>query len=283
MIVVGTRFYESNANANGRQQRAREAIRGLEGVIPINLQFADETFAPEGFRTLPVLQQDSRKVSGGAGARMPIVSEMLDRLADVARDHHCRAFMFHNADIRVAQGAVDLAGTGDYDGIAFCRADLDPATGAFAGMMVGVDAVAFDLAWWTEHRRLFRPYISGPPCWDNVYAAVICSHGRGTIVTDRELIYHEQHPSTWSAAGAFAEYNGMLAALDAPYFSRWMRFVTAVRDARSSGQPYDTAHIVSQAFSGPLLSPAGRARHAGRQVLARLRYAWLKAKRREAQ
>jgi len=279
MIVLGTRFYESNDNANGRQERARAVIRGLTGVIPVNLQFTDETFAPEGFRTLPVLRQDSHTVAGGTGARMPVVREMLDRLADVAREHGCRHFMFHNSDIRVMQGAVDLAGSGEFDAVAFCRADLDAETGAPAGMMViGVDAVAFDLDWWTRHQRHFRPYLSGP-YWDNVYSAVICSRGRGTIVTDRALIHHEQHPASWSAAGANAEYNGFLAALDAPYFTRWMHFVTAVQEARAAGGPYDTAAIVAKVFSGPLLSPSGRARHAARHLVARLRYAWRRVKR----
>ena len=177
-------------------------------------------------------------------------------------------------------GARSASCAGEYDGIAFCRADLDAATGAFAGMMViGVDAVAFELAWWTRNRRYFRAYISGPPYWDNVYSAVICTRGRGTIVTDQELIAHEQHASTWSAAGAFAEYNGFLAALDAPYFSRWAHFVAAVQDARAAGTAYDNAQLLANVFSGPLLSPRERARHAARHVVARMRYGWLRARR----
>ena len=273
MILVGARFYESGENANGRQARARESLLRLNGALPINLQFTDETFAPAGFVTLPVLRQDSRTVSGGSGARMPIMSEMLDRLADVADARGCRRFLFHNADIRVTQDAIDWLERAPFDAVAFCRADIDAQTGAPLGTMFhGVDAVAFDVGFWRRERRHFRPYISGPPWWDNVYAAVICTRGRGTIVTELPLIQHEQHASTWSASGAFAEYNGYLAALDAPYFSRWAHYVAAVEAEGAVGDRAALDRIQARVFAGPLLTAAGQARHAARQILAHVRY-----------
>jgi hypothetical protein len=277
MLTIGTRFYPSDDHGNGRQRRARAAILALRDVIPINLQFTDETLAPAGFRTMPVLAHDSQTVTGAAGARMPIMSEMLDRLADVASERGCRAFMFFNADIQVTQRAVDWVAEGRHDAYAFSRADIDPATGAVAGMMItGIDAVAFTVDWWRRERRRFRPYISGPPYWDNVYAAVICTHGRGDIISDRQLIYHEQHPSTWTPTGAFAEYNGYLAALDAPYFSRWAHYIAALQAAGAPAAAVDAAPIRERVFNGPLLTPAGRMAHLARQARARLRYAWRK-------
>jgi hypothetical protein len=273
MVVVGARFYESNENANGRQARAREAVRRLDGVLAVNLQFEDETFAPDGFVTLPVLRHDSRTVSGGSGARMPIMSEMLDRLAGIAAARGSRYFLFHNADIQITQDAVDWLRSSRLDAVAFCRADMDAASGRYLEMMIrGVDAVAFDLEWWRRERRHFRPYISGPPWWDNVYAAVICTHGRGTIVTDRQLIRHEQHPSTWSASGAFAEYTGYLAALDAPYFSRWAHYIAAVEAAGAAGDGSVLDRFEAHFFNGPLLSHAGRARHLARRIRAHYRH-----------
>lgn len=272
MIAIGTRYYPSDENGNGRQQRARTAMLRLRHVCPINLQFTDESLAPEGFTTLPVLTRDSRTVTGAAGPRMPIVSEVLDRLADVAGREACRYFMFVNADIQVTQEAIDWIVSAGLDGYAFSRGDLDPRTGAFAGMMIlGVDAVAFDVRWWTRERRRFRPYLTGP-YWDNVYAAIICSHGRGRIVSERPLIYHEQHAATWQPEGAAAEYNGFLAALDAPYFSRWMNYVSRVRE-RQASKTFDSDQVISEVFDGPLLSPAGYVRHAARSLLARARYA----------
>ncbi len=282
MIVVGSRFYVSDDNGNGRQERARVAARRLGSAFPVNLQFTDETLAPEGFHTLPVLAQDSRTVTGTtAGARMPIMSEMLDRLADVAAGRGCGAFMFFNADIQVSQQAVDWVASGRFDACAFSRADVDPKTGAFAGMMItGIDAVAFSVDFWRRERRRFRPYISGPPYWDNVYAAVICTHGRGDIISDRRMIDHELHPSTWSPSGAFAEYNGYLAALDAPYFSRWATYIAGLQQAGAPDSGVDAAPIREAVFKGPLLSPAGRAWHVGRQLRARSRYRRLQRLRR---
>jgi hypothetical protein len=272
MITIGTRYYPSDENGNGRQQRAREAMLRLKGVFPVNLQFRDESLAPEGFTTLAVLARDSRTVTGAAGPRMPVVSEMLDRLAEVASGRACRYFMFVNADIQVTQDAIEWIVSSGLDGCAFSRGDVDPGTGAFAGMMTfGIDALAFDVRWWSRERRRFRPYLSGP-YWDNVYAAILCSHGRGRIVSERPLIYHEQHPATWSAEGAFARYNGFLAALDAPYFSRWVTYVSRIREQETAGD-VDPDTITVDVFAGPVLSPAGRALHAARCLLARARYA----------
>ena len=154
MIVVGSRFYASDEHGNGRQARARAALLRMRDVIAVNLQYVDETLRPDGFLTLPLLTQDSCTVTGAPGTRMPIVSEMLERLADVAAGRGCRAFMFVNADIQVTQQAVDWVAAGRYDAFAFSRADIDPATGACAGMMItGIDAVAFDLDWWRRDRK----------------------------------------------------------------------------------------------------------------------------------
>jgi hypothetical protein len=272
MIAIGANYYLADESGNGRQLRAREAMLHLKDALLFNLQFTDEPLTLEGFTTLPVLTQDSRSVTGAPGPRKPIVSEMLDRLAEMADRQACRYFMFVNADIRVTQEAIDFIESAGLDGYALSRADVDPGTGALARMMIfGIDAVAFDVGWWKRERRRFRPYLSGP-LWDNVYAAIICSHGRGRIVSERPLIYHEQHQAAWSSEDAFARYNGFLAALDAPYFSRWVTYVSRLREQETAGK-LDPAAIIADVFAGPLLSPVGRARHAARCLLARTRYA----------
>ena len=52
MIAMGGQFYPASGDAGRRQQRARAALLSLDRVIPINLQFVDENFEAEGFRTL---------------------------------------------------------------------------------------------------------------------------------------------------------------------------------------------------------------------------------------
>src|SRR4029079_17929891 len=86
-------------------------------------------------------------------------------------------------------------------------------------------------------------------------------------------IYHEQHPASWGG-GLYAEYNGYLAALDAPYFSRWAHYVAALQAARAGARPLDRDRLRQQVFGRPLLRGLDRPRQMARDLRARLRYAW---------
>ena len=274
MIAIGTRFYPADTDAERRQGRARAALLALDDVLPVNLQFVDEDFRPDGFRTLPVLRQDSRTVTGAAtGARKPLVSEMFDALASVARAEGCRYFAYLNADIEVTPAALRTILEMDCDGYAFSRTDVDRDTRAELGVeLFGLDMFAIDAAWWAREGRRFRPYIAGEACWDNVYAALICAHGRGAIVNERPGIFHERHPTLWNR-GSLADYNGFLAALDAPYFSRWCQYAAGLEGARKTGTAVDRRRLAHVTLDDARLSVGETIRHAARQVRARLRYA----------
>lgn len=275
MIAIGTRFYPAEGDSERRQARARDALLQLDGVLPINLQFVDEAFRPAGFRTLPVLRQDSRTVTGAAGARKPIVSEMFGALAEAARAGGCRYFAYLNADIEVTRAALEPILAGERDAYAFSRVDVDRATGAELGVQIyGLDMFAVDAAWWAREEGRFRPYIAGEACWDNVYAALVCGHGRGAVINDRPGIYHERHPTVWND-GPFAAHNGFLAALDAPYFSRWVQYVTRLEEIRKAEAAVDGPRLVSETLADARLSALGTAVHAARQLRARFRYARL--------
>jgi hypothetical protein len=277
MIAIGTQFYPAGPDGERRQARARAALLKLDGVVPVNLQFVDEDFRPDGFRTVPVLRQDSRTVTGAAGRRKPVVSEMFDALAGVARGNGCRYFAYLNADIEVTPAALEPILTGECDGYAFSRVDVDPATGAEIGVQIfGLDMFAVDAAWWARERRRFRPYIAGEMCWDNVYAAIICAHGRGDIINERPGIFHENHEAAWSD-GPFADHNGFLAALDAPYFSRWVQYATTLDEMRKTGTPVDRRDLVAARLADPRLSARDTAVHAARQLRARAVRAWTRA------
>ena len=269
-IAIGSQFFQTDGDGERRQQRARAAILALSDVCPVNLQFTDEAFRPDGFRTIPILTRDSRTVTGGEGRRKPIVSEMFDALAGAAREHGCRYFAYLNADIEVSPAAVERVLAGGLDGYAFCRMDLDPVTRAEVGVeRYGVDMFAVDVDWWARHRRRFRPYIAGEMAWDNVYAALVCAHGRGDIVDEAPGIFHERHPGGWSA-GLFAAYNGYLAALDSRYFSQWTAYV-ARREA--AGPRVDRGALIADVFDRgrpPLLASA---RQVARSARAKWRFA----------
>jgi hypothetical protein len=274
MIAIGTQFYPAAGDAGRRQERARAGLLSLDHVLPVNLQFADEDFQPEGFRTLRVLQRDARTVTGSAGVRKPIVPEMFDALAAVARTAGCRYFAFMNADIRVTQAAVDTILAGNRDGYAFSRMDVEPATGAEVGVQIfGLDMFAVDAAWWARERRRFRPYIAGEACWDNVYAALVCAHGNGRVINERPGIFHERHPTVWHD-GPFARYNGYLAALDSPDFSRWVRYATRLHEMLVAGAPLDRDRLATELLSDARLSAVETLEHAARKVRAHIRYAW---------
>jgi hypothetical protein len=279
MIAIGTRFYPAEPASERRQARSRASLLLLGPVVPVNLQFVDETYSPDGFRTLPILRQDSRTITGAAGTRKPIVSEMFDALAGVARAEGCRYFAYLNADIQVTPAALETVLQGDRDGYAFSRMDLDPVSGAELGIEVfGLDMFVIDAAWWARERRRFRPYIAGEACWDDVYASMICAHGRGDIVNERPGIFHERHPTLWNT-GPFAEHNGFLAALDAPYFSRWCHYATRLNDARKAGTPLDARRLARETLGDARLSLPETALHAARKMRARFRYARLTSSR----
>jgi hypothetical protein len=272
-IAIGSRFYPASPSGERQQRRARAALLALDDVFPINLQFIDESFTPAGFQTLAVLKQDSRTITGGTGLRKPIVREMFDALAAAARAQGCGYFAYLNADIEVTAAALQRVRADGLDGYAFCRMDLDPATRAATGVQrYGLDMFAIDVAWWTRERHRFRSYIAGEACWDNVYAALVCAHDRGDIVDETPGIFHEQHERSWGG-GLFAEYNGYLAALDAPYFTQWATYVAA-RDARAgTGERIDRRALIADVFRRDSITPFEYARHAARSVRARWRYA----------
>ena len=276
-IAIGSAFYRSDGPDRGRQMRACQALLALPGVLPVNVQFHDDDYAPEGLLTRRVLRLDSRIVTGAEGRRKPIVPEMFDALAAVARERGARYFAYINADIEVTPAAIDYVVSGGRDGYAFCRMDIDPVTRENLGMQrYGTDMVAIDAAWWARERHRFRAYIAGEQCWDNVYAAILCSHGRGDVVNHRALVRHEHHPMAWKD-GPFAAYNGFLAALDHPYFSQWVRYVHAIEHAANPEGEHD--RLIRDVLGRHRLSAADRVRHAGRQVRARWRYARLKRQR----
>jgi hypothetical protein len=274
MIAMGSHFYPADAAVDRRQARCRASLLQLDGVIPINLQFVDGGGEVDGFRTVRALRQDSRTVTGlAAGARKPIVAEMFDVLAGVARTEGCRYFAYLNADIEVTPAALEIIRAADRDGVAFSRMEVDPATGAELGVLIfGLDLFAIDAQWWQRERHRFRSYIAGEACWDNVFAAILCAHGRGEVISDRPGIFHQAHPTVWNDS-PFAEHNGFLATLDAPYFSRWCQYATRTEDALKAGKPIDGRRVASETLADARLSARETITHAARQLRARLKHA----------
>jgi len=265
MVVIGGQFFEAPGESGQRQARARAALASLDRVLALNLQFSNEAQPFAGLETVATLRRDSRTVTGAAGARKPIVTEMLDALAGAAVARGLRWFAYINADIEVTPAAVERILSSDRDGLGICRVDVDPVTREPQRIETnGVDMFAFTVEWWGRERRRFRDYIAGELGWDNVYAAILCTHGRADIVTRDPGILHERHAGAWGT-GPFADYNGYLAALDAPYFSRWVEYATRL-DPKVDNTP-----LIREVFGTPI---PWTLRHTLRTVRAHARYTW---------
>lgn len=269
-VLVGTQFYAAGPDAARRQEQCAASLRALRHADVVNVQWRDDVFEMPGIETLPVLERDAAAVVGIAGRRKPIVSDLLDALADAATARGLRHFAFVNADIVVTQAAVDRIRGGQRQTCAFSRMDVD-ATGIEAGIVVwGVDAFAFDVDWWRLHRRRFRPYVLGEVCFDNVFTAIMMAHGDGIIENRAGEIRHERHTS--QSGGAYSRFNYYLAALDSPYFSMWARYIAELDTLRGGGaSPEAEAALVRRIFV-QRRSPLGAIWHAGRSVRARWRY-----------
>jgi len=270
-LVLGTNFYQGDPDAMRRQSSAADALQSLPDVLAVDLQWQDTPLARPWIRTVAALQRDSTTVTGRAGRIKPIVTDVLDALAAIAQREGCRSFAYVNSDIIVTPAAVKLVAAGEHQAYAFSRMDYD-STGRDTGLILtGFDAFAFDVAWWRENRHRFRPYILGEPCWDNVYAAQLMCHGNGRLVNRGASIRHEIHSTAWGA-GAFAEYNGFLATLDARYFTLWARYHTRLAEARARGASEAEERAIAATVFVWRRSPALALKQVARDVRAHVRY-----------
>ncbi|HEX8694938.1 MAG TPA: hypothetical protein VF746_21185 [Longimicrobium sp.] len=280
MLLLGTHVHPAEGDAARRQAAALDTLRGLDGVRLVNLQWPDGVIDVPGFRTVASLRADSVAATGRAGRRKPLVTELFDGLCACAEEEGLGAFCFTNSDVHVSQALVDEVLAVPLDGRAVSRMDFDGATGAGLGVVTrGVDTFAVRAEWWRAHRRRFRPYVVGEAVWDNVYAAILLSHGDARLLNRGTWTRHERHATAWTAS-PFADYTRLLAALDRPYFSLWARYHAGLVELRARGAPDAEEDALQRRVFRFRPSPAERAVQAGRALKARLRYAASRAGRR---
>jgi hypothetical protein len=236
-LILGTHTFAATGDAGRRQSAAMTSLRALRGVLPVNVQFASGGHEVEGIETLAVLERDACTVTGNRGPRKPIVSDILDALCARAEAAGASAFAFMNADIHLAQEAVEWIASDGHEVWLFSRDDYDGATGMSMGMgTAGMDVIVARTSWWRQHRGRFRPYIAGEAVWDNVYTAIAMCHADAVLENRRPLARHEAHAAAWTpGTGPYAAYTQYLAAQDAGYFSLWCRYWDGLRDLRRAG------------------------------------------------
>ena len=245
-LLIGTSF-SGRPDAAEREGRARASLTALErsgAAAFVELRFADEAAAGVS----AVLRHDARTVSGVDGPRKPLVSEMLDVLATEAERRGLSRVGLVNGDIVVLPGAVAYEVPNAAPAAAFSRTDVGGGSPDLP-LLYGVDMVTFDVTFWRRERRRFRPYILGEITWDNVYAAIVASHG-GVLVNREPLILHERHSSR-TANSPYAPYLQLLAARDSSYFSRWCRYVTEAEQLRARDGSSDEEFALQRAIFRP--------------------------------
>lgn len=295
-VLVGLHAY-ADPSSWSRQQRAVEALASLDDVETVNLQFADRAPLPiAGVRTWPVLQGDSTRATGAPGRPKPLAREVFDVLASRALADGMEYFAFVNSDILVMPSAIEIVRGQRRDAYVFSRGDVDVASASAPSLAssaslalqstmltAGQDLFVVSVSWWRRHARRFRPYILGEGCWDNVYTARLMCHSNGLLFNREPHIVHERHPAVWHAVTPAARYNGMLAALDARYFSRWCGYWSQLEDARRRGASADEEQWLRETQLTWRRSGAAAALQIARSVRARVRYrqlrrAWLETR-----
>ncbi|HEU4557588.1 MAG TPA: hypothetical protein VFS20_07050 [Longimicrobium sp.] len=278
-LLLGVNAFAGSGEGARRQGHALERWRALRGVHLANLQWGDEVFELDGFETHAVLREDSRTFTGQPGPRKPVVSEAFDRLAGIAAAKGCRWFAYANSDIEWTQAAVDAVIGGGREVYALSRVDFDPQTGEVVEMVTaGIDAFAVDVGWWSANRRRFRAYIGGEPIWDNVYTAILLSHGDGVLLNRDPLLRHERHPASDWRGSPFALYLNHLAALDRPYFTRWAVYHHELLALRARGAAEDEELALQRRVFGGRFSPGERLVQAGRAL--KWRWRWMRQRQR---
>lgn len=238
-MLIGTHVYDGDTGSNRRQRSATEALIRLPEVQAVNVQFRHgETCAVPHLESLFVLEHDSASVTRAAVRRKPLTREMFDTLATVAEARGLDYFGYFNSDIVVTPRLLEIIRKCGRDAYAISRADVDVLTDPQERpvlLTAGQDGFVVRVAWWRRHASRFRPYIVGEMCWDVVYTAILMCHSNGLLLNRDPLVLHERHAVGWQTDSPAARYNGMLAALDARYFSIWCAYWDALEACRQRG------------------------------------------------
>jgi hypothetical protein len=269
-LLLGTSVSGKPGDTARREAAAQASLAALRpgGTECLNLSFVDEPAADMLLPQRRALTQDAPGVSGVAGARKPLVLEMLDVLAAEASARGIPRIGLVNGDIVVPPAAIARLVALDCPAVAISRTDVGGG-GPDAEMLQGVDMFVFDREFWQRERRRFRPYLLGEMVWDNVYASLVCCHG-GALLNRERLILHERHPSV-AHGSPFARYVHQLATRDRSYFTLWCTYVSRAKALRARGGSAEEEYALQrEVFLAP--GRAAEAMDIGRA-------AWWRAKR----
>lgn len=276
-MLIGIQLYDADPASARRQRQAVDALVALDGVQIVNLQFrTGPACTRAGVEVVAALERDSEAATGVRGRRRPLTKELFDVLARLAAERGLEYFAFINSDIIVTPEAMAVVRATGRQTYAISRTDVDDAScpdapGA-AILTAGQDMFVVAVSWWRRHGRRFRPYIVGEMCWDDVYTATMMCHSDGLLLNRDPLLLHERHPAVWHETTPAARYNGMLAALDARYFSIWCEYWQHLDSARAQGVSAEEEERLRDEWLVWRPSGLEATRQVVRTLRARLRY-----------
>ena len=270
-LLIGTSLSGRGGDTGRREHAAQASLAALaagRSVSCVNLAFVDEPTVAGRVPSINVLQRDARSVSGGAGPRQPIVSDMFTALADEAARHGIPRIALVNGDIVVTGQAVERCLRPSHPAVAIGRTDVGGGR-PDAELLHGVDMFAFEVEFWRRERHRFRAYVLGEAVWDNVYAAIAIAHG-GILINRERLILHERHAPA-ARHPRYERYIHLLAARDSSYFKLWCEYVAQAQALRARGGSVEEEYAPQRR----IFHPPGRAAAAAGVA----RVAWWRAKR----
>lgn len=217
-----------------------EATRDLDGAIRlVNVAYPDEFHGRPGWREV-ALTRSARDLIGPAGPRIPVMTEVLQRAFEVAREEGYAYFSFLNSDILVPPEGLfvirQLLAEG-FETLGLSRTDIPNASQDgkedwISLHLSGTDLFLFKTAWWAENSHLFSDYIMGSYWWDCVYMGILLAHSNCYYASQqRGALLHVFHPPVAKADSPQALHN--LALRDGPdriYFFLHSNYIEGLKE-----------------------------------------------------
>ena len=169
-----------------------------------NVQFIQPEYTDNRINTLNVLDRDSTSVTGGS-KKLPFVNDIFNSLAHL----DCDYFIYCNSDVIVNANLLKFINSNQPDCFACSRLDINNIK-SFDDVLnkqiqpiryeiAGFDTFIFSRHWYKKHNSLFRDYLIGQPCWDQVYATIMKIYGDNTDFGNSfpPYCFHIHHEQTW--------------------------------------------------------------------------------------
>lgn len=202
-IALGSNIYGNNH----RQDVAIDSwlhLNNKHDVQLYNVQPAENPVINDRIQTLDVLSRHSGHVTDG-NKELPFVNDIFNALASV----DCDYFIYCNSDVIVNSNLIKHIKQNEPACVACSRLDihdidsfdrvLNKQITPVRYEIAGFDAFVFSKKWYNQHMELFRDYLIGQPCWDQVYATIIKIYGDGVEFSNKlpPHCFHIHHEQTW--------------------------------------------------------------------------------------